>query len=1041
MSSKRLLTEYEIENILSFIKPQGSIPIEAAISIVTENKKQLREQLKSMKIYPEIIPSLRNMIEQQYMEAKIQAGESVGVIGAQSIGEKQTQTTLNSVDYTDKILYVLNDKAIVEPIGKMIDELLEKNKESIKLYQNNNTEYLELPEGYFIPSGNENGYNEWLRIEAITRHLPNGKLVKVTTQSGRTVMASQCKSFLVWNGEKFVDTLGSEVKIGDILPTTKNMPMVNNPTKYFDMSTIFPKDKYLYSTEVIKAKNCKEKYPSDWFSRCNGKNFITPYKRGDNLFGRRKDYYMKMTDGLVYIHTSSKIVSHIPDKILLDNNFGFLIGIYLAEGWCTKTFVGVSNNDEVIRKRVTDFCDCYGVTYHLVTSKGKNVRNGTSNDLKIHSTLLARMFKIICDTGSSNKFVPDFAFTAPKEFITGLIDGYFSGDGCVTKTGSITVSSVSEQLIQGISFLLSYMGIFGRFSTFQQKKNNVGSKNIKRTYLLDIKNGFCQKFAKEIKMTEGNKQKRLEEITLKKNFRYKCGRIQEKYPKDRDVYFDTIVNIEFVEATNGLVYDFTISKTKNFNLFNGLNLRDTFHKCGSGEKTVITGVPRIEELLNATKDPKSVNCIAFMKDKHKSIYDMRHTIGHSIVEISFQKISKSYEIVVDKTPEKWYEAFKILYSDEVTQFSDCVSIKIDMDILYEYKLDLEIISKIISEKYSDMICVFSPDNIGQIDIFVDTSDINLPDNRVLFINSDNVKEIYLEEVVQPILYNIIICGIPGIRSIYFNDDENSFETNGSNFQELLGLPFIDSTKTISNNVWDIYNTLGVEATRQFLIEEFMSIMEGINKCHIQLLSEKMTFNGAISSISRYTMRNEECGPMGKASFEETMDNFLKAGLYGEQEETRGVSASIICGKIAHIGSGVCELIMDVKALPNHVPVLSQIVEEKPEQQAFNINLKYSKLDKKKNFENQEVKKNIEKEEAIEVKKKKKVEEAIEVKKKKKVEEAIEVKKKKKVEEAIEVKNKKKVEGVEVKKKKKLEEVEVKKKKKVVEKEEMLYLDI
>ena len=40
----------EIENILSFIKPQGSIPIEAAISIVTENKKQLREQLKSMKI-------------------------------------------------------------------------------------------------------------------------------------------------------------------------------------------------------------------------------------------------------------------------------------------------------------------------------------------------------------------------------------------------------------------------------------------------------------------------------------------------------------------------------------------------------------------------------------------------------------------------------------------------------------------------------------------------------------------------------------------------------------------------------------------------------------------------------------------------------------------------------------------------------------------------------------------------------------------------------------------------------------------------------
>ena len=532
MSSKRLITKNEIEDILSFIKPQGCIPIEASKSIVNENKKQLREQLKSLKIYPQVLPSLKLMIEKQYMEAKIQAGESVGVIGAQSIGEKQTQTTLNSVDYTDKILYILNDKAIVEPVGKMIDNILEKNKEHIKLYQNNNTEYLELPEGYFIPSGDENGYNEWLRIEAVTRHLPSGKLVKVTTQSGRNVMASQSKSFLVWNGEKFVDTLGSEVKIGDILPTTKNMPMVKNQTKYFDMYTIFPKHKYLYSTEVIKAKNCKEKYPCDWFSRCNGKDFITPYKRPDTLFGKRKDFYMEMMPGFVYIHTSNKFVSHIPEKILLDNNFGFLIGIYLAEGWCTKTFVGVSNNDEIIRKRVTDFCDCYGVTYHLVTSKGKNVRNGTSNDLKIHSTLLARMFKIICDTGSANKFVPDFAYTAPKEFITGLIDGYFSGDGCVTKTGSITVSSVSEQLIQGISFLLSYMGIFGKFSSFQQKKNNVGSQNIKRAYILDIRNCFAQKFAKEIKMTEGNKQKRLEEIILKKIYRYKFGKIQEKYPKD-----------------------------------------------------------------------------------------------------------------------------------------------------------------------------------------------------------------------------------------------------------------------------------------------------------------------------------------------------------------------------------------------------------------------------------------------------------------------------------------------------------------------------
>ena len=355
---------------------------------------------------------------------------------------------------------------------------------------------------------------------------------------------------------------------------------------------------------------------------------------------------------------------------------------------------------------------------------------------------------------------------------------------------------------------------------------------------------------------------------------------------------------------------------------------NTFHKAGSSEKTITTGVPRVEELLNTTKDPKAINCIVFMKDKHKSIADLRKTIGHDVVEITFAKITKSYDIIMNKKPEKWYDSFKIIHGDTFTRFTDCISLKINMDILYEYKLDMEMINNTISERYSDMACVFSPDNIGQLDVFVDTSNIDLPENRIIFIDSDNAKEIYLEEVVQPILYKIVICGVPGISNIHFNDDHDSFETDGSNFQKLLGLSFVDSNKTVSNNVWDIYNTLGVEAARAFLIEEFMRIMDGINKCHIQLLVEKMTHGGIISSISRYTMRNEECGPMGKASFEETMDNFLKAGLYGQEEATRGVSASIICGKMAQIGTGVFELRVDVSRLPEHVPVLEETVEEK-----------------------------------------------------------------------------------------------------------------
>lgn len=576
----RLLTSKEIDNILDFITPQEGIPLDTARSVVENTKKSFRKMLQNQMVYPNIIPELKSQIEQNYRSSLIQAGETVGVICAQSIGEKNTQMTLNSIDWQDKILYTKNENTIVEPIGQMIDNLLEKNTDNITHIEENRTEYLPLPDGYMVPSCNENGNTNWYKIEAITRHLPVGDLVKVTTASGRVVTATQSKSFLVWDGQKFEGVLGSDVKVGDILPTTSKLVKPKHILTHFDMETIFPKNEYLYTTEVHKAIKYQETHGrianrrTNLFTELNGKEFTVPYNRYDTMLGKRKDYLSNCPEGLIYIHTSNSFVSHIPDKIPLDNDFGFLVGIYLAEGLATLTYVSISNNDEIIRKRVTDWCDRYGITYHLVTSVGKNVRNGTSNDLKIHSTLLARLFLEISGAGSSNKRVPEFAYNAPTEFIKGLIDGYISGDGTVSKDdGVVSVGSVSEQLITGISFLLSYYGVFGRISSRQQLENNVGSKNIKRLWTLRISNGYAQKFAERIHLTESRKQNKLETVTLCKDYRCLRGRSQKEFPK-RDVFFDKVVSVEYVAGTTEYVYDLTVENTRNFQIFNGLNMVD-----------------------------------------------------------------------------------------------------------------------------------------------------------------------------------------------------------------------------------------------------------------------------------------------------------------------------------------------------------------------------------------------------------------------------------------------------------------------------------
>ena len=174
----------------------------------------------------------------------------------------------------------------------------------------------------------------------------------------------------------------------------------------------------------------------------------------------------------------------------------------------------------------------------------------------------------------------------------------------------------------------------------------------------------------------------------------------------------------------------------------------------------------------------------------------------------------------------------------------------------------------------------------------------------------------MEECLKPVIQDLYICGIPGIDEKFFVKEQNEWviETTArcdeNTFKNVMKLPYVDTVKTITNNIWEIYETLGIEATRNFLIEELDSIMGDINKCHVMLLADRMTFNGTISSISRYTLKSDEGGPLGKASFEESLENFLSAGAFGDEEPTTGISASIMCGKRSNTGTGMVSLKLD-----------------------------------------------------------------------------------------------------------------------------------
>ena len=100
MEQKIQLSFDQIQDILCFIKPFQSLPCEISNELYNHHKNKLMVQLKEIKIYPSLIPKLKNILEQKYYTSIISPGTAVGILCAQSIGEKLTQCNLNSFHKT-----------------------------------------------------------------------------------------------------------------------------------------------------------------------------------------------------------------------------------------------------------------------------------------------------------------------------------------------------------------------------------------------------------------------------------------------------------------------------------------------------------------------------------------------------------------------------------------------------------------------------------------------------------------------------------------------------------------------------------------------------------------------------------------------------------------------------------------------------------------------------------------------------------------------------------------------------------------------------
>ena len=905
--------------------------------------------------------------------------------------------TLNSVAWNEKIYYLDENKnsGTLTEIGNMVDKLLDENKNNVQKIDNSTeTDYLDISHlGYKIQSVDENGKMHWKLIEAITRHLPghNGNVVKVKTLTGREVVATKAKSFLVRRNNRLVDIEGSEIKVGDRLPIQKNAPKLDNYLTSINLDIYLPKNEYIYGSEVQKAINHKNTCNRQkWFKEGLDNNiFKVPHKRADSLVESSKNNIELLSSSIILPRNNSSCISKLEDNLMLDELCGFFFGAYLAEGTLSTSQIIISNNDIIFRNKIADFADRYNIKYHTQFQYDKNFDGATSSDIRLHSTMMVKILFESCGKYSHNKKIPNWAFIANDEFIKGLLDGYFSGDGTVNKRDIyISASSASKQLLIGISELLSRFGIISKISNYIVKTNNIKTKNIKPVNTLSIRNNNVNIFVEKIGFTIEHKQmtalESYNKIWTTGNGRIdvipgvKIGRLNGSYRRcdlekiyekttneknkkllketiNEDVYYDPIVEIielplSEITPDHDKVYDLTVADTRNFNIFGGLCMRDTFHQAGTGV-VGMRGIPRFKEIISYTKKMQTPSMMIKLTPEVRANQVIAHKIEASLKHTIFGNIIDKMDIIYDPfvtMPEKDGLDRQNIYYTHTSNISLenlpwLYRFTFNRDSLLEYDVKLlDIKTKLIkywTEYLSDTNIMKKKLIVSKVINGCIMSNYDNSENPIIHIRYDvfNPDNKSLIDIGQYMINKISIKGVEAIQSvdsldkkkvIEYDEDQgiktNTYEwiiyTNGIDLNKAKTIKYIDFNSTYINDIYMSYLNFGIEAARSSIIREcddvFSSGGNPINITHISFLADVMTNTGNITSIDRHGLNRLDTDPFSRASFENTVTQLINAAAFNEVDHVRSVSSRIMAGRCFKGGTGLCDVLMDNDIIEN-----------------------------------------------------------------------------------------------------------------------------
>ncbi|KUL85806.1 hypothetical protein ZTR_07379 [Talaromyces verruculosus] len=339
----------------------------------------------------------------------------------------------------------------------------------------------------------------------------------------------------------------------------------------------------------------------------------------------------------------------------------------------------------------------------------------------------------------------------------------------------------------------------------------------------------------------------------------------------------------------------------------------TFHFAGVGNLALTQGVPRIKEIINASKEISTpvIEC-------HLAVPNELHA-----ARIAKGRIEKTFlRDIIHYIRESW------------TDKEGYITVKLNWETIENLQLELtlpQIKEAITSHRRfrgSDLTVDVLRSHI-KIRVDMDpSSKAGLTKTDIAATSADPYLRL---KHLKRMLPDIQVLGHPQARRAIIHSERglNKLLVEGYGLRACMNTDGVEGVRTKTNNVMEMRAVLGIEAARETIINEMGEVMKDmdIDPRHMHLLADIMTTNGEVLGITRFGMAKMRDSVLQLASFEKTADHLFDAGGTGRTDRVEGVSECIIMGKTVSLGTGAMEVVRKLNFYEGHTGPKKTVFED------------------------------------------------------------------------------------------------------------------